>query len=163
MITRPKVRRAACRAGVALGAAAALAYIPCLMGGIVAGSPMRSFVLARGAATVYWQPLPAGAWSPGMYMGLDPGAGGPGWWRWLPRWVEPDPVGTSNPTRAMGEFSLPLWMPAALGLLCLYWLLPERGPSHTCECGYDLRAVPRKEGKVTCPECGRTGGAGGSG
>src|SRR5215471_16628059 len=154
MITRPKVRRLACWAGVLIGAAALLAYVPCAFRTTVVGSPERVMVLGRGALAFYWQPNVNGAWYPGMFTGLDPEADGPRWWRWLPKWIEPGPDGNATTRRTMGELIVPLWMPGLLGLLCVYWLLPERPPWHTCECGYDLRAVPAKEGRRTCPECG---------
>ena len=47
MITRPKVRRLACWAGVLLGAACLLAYIPCFIKPVVVGDQKRVFVLAR--------------------------------------------------------------------------------------------------------------------
>lgn len=157
MITRPRVRRAACWVGVLIGLAALAGYASCLRRPMVAGSTERAVVLGRGTVSFYWAATVPGAWTPGMYIGLDPGAGGPGWWRWLPKWVEPTPPKTSAQSYTMGEFTVPLWMPAALGLLCLYWLLPERGPWHLCEkCGYDLRAVPRKDGRLICPECGES-------
>lgn len=160
MITRPKVRRAACWLGVPIGVAALAGYAVCLWKPVAVGSMQRVVVVGRGTVGFYWQSNVIGAWNPGMYSGLDPGAGGPGWWRWIPKWQEPDPPSFTNPSRAMGEFVVPLWMPLAFGVLCVYWLLPERGPWHVCaECGYDLRAVPRKDGKLVCPECGNAAGA----
>ena len=93
------------------------------------------------------------------YRNGDPGIA-TGWSRWLPKWVEPKAPSPQVGFGPIGEFIMPLWIPTAFGLLCAYFLLPERGPRHLCEkCKYDLRAVPAKAGLITCPECGRTSDA----
>jgi hypothetical protein len=159
MITRPKVRRVALFIGVAVGAISLLAFVvsvvrPC--GTLLSGNA-RSIILARGSIGVYWQPFMFSGFN--AYRNGDPGIA-TGWWRWLPKWVEPKAPSPQGGFGPIGEFIMPLWIPTAFGLWCAYLLLPERGPRHLCEkCKYDLRAVPAKAGLITCPECGRTSDA----
>jgi hypothetical protein len=154
MITRRKVRRVALWIGVGIGALALVALVVSAVrpiGHQFAGGG-RSLILARGSINFYWQPS---VFSTGLsvYQNGDAGVV-PGWWRWLPKWIEPEPSSTSG-FGHVGEFVMPLWIPAAFGLLCLYSLLPERGPRSVCDkCSYDLRAVPAVNGRTTCPECG---------
>lgn len=57
-----------------------------------------------------------------------------GWTRWMPLWA----------------FLAP---PAALWLFLI--VIARRLKPGCCrDCGYDLKGVPRDDGKVTCPECG---------
>ena len=151
MITRRKVRRVALHVGVALGALSLVAFIVSVvtpLGGAYALGA-RSFILARGSVAFYWQGSSFVSYS--SFPNGDPGAGS---WRVLPKWVDLEgsfPSGFGH----SGEFILPLWIPTAIGLLCAYFLLPERGPRHLCaKCNYDLSAVPPKNGRTTCPECG---------
>lgn len=151
MLTRKKLRRGACWLGVAVGAVALLTYIPCVFTTVALGDANRSVILGRGAVALYWRPVGM-AGTTGV---LDPGSWQGGWWRWLPRYHEPDWTSANIPSMTQSELVLPLWLPAAIGLVCLYVLLPERGPAHLCECGYDVSAVPAKDGRRVCPECGR--------
>ena|ERR1051326_5563002 len=154
MITRPKVRRCACWAGAGLGAACLLALGASAIVSIsILNDPCRVVILGRGSLGVYWQErtfsLPNG--SP-----LPMSAPGGTMWRWLPKWRETGVASMGSYSRETpGEFVLPLWVPGVFGLWCLYRLLPERGPLGACgKCGYDVRAVPAKNGQVVCPECG---------
>lgn len=151
MITRRKVRRVATWAGVAIGALSLIAFIVSVVTPLsgVHALGARSLSLARGSVAYYWQGSSFVSFS--SFPNGDPGTG---WWRVLPKWVDiegPSTVGFGHP----GEFILPLWIPTALGLLCAYFLLPERGPRHLCaKCNYDLNAIPQSNGRTTCPECG---------
>jgi hypothetical protein len=149
----------ACWAGLVAGALSLLAYIPCAVKPVVVGNQKRVFVLGRGALAFYWQPEFGSM--PGDFKDLDPGAGGPEWWRWLPKWDEPERDAPQARKKNMGVVIVPLWVPGVLGLVCLYWLLPERTAWHTCaKCAYDLKAVPKKDGVRVCPECGTRAGGG---
>jgi hypothetical protein len=154
MITRRKVRRVALCAGVGIGALSLLALVVSAFHtfSIAHASGGRSIVLARGSINVYWDPGPAAPFT--IYTNNDPAFYS--WWRWLPKLVEPESASPQRGFGRMGEFVLPLWMPCALGLVCLYYLLPESGPRTQCgKCGYDLRGIPKTPGKpLTCPECG---------
>jgi hypothetical protein len=155
MITRPKVRRWACWCGVALGAAAALALVvTCFRGFMLDDGPYRSVVLARGSIALNWQRRGTTINASGHPPHVGDPAGGA--WRLLPTWTAPNRAFNGRFLEyEPGEIVVPLWMPVVFGLWCGYWLLPERPPAGLCECGYDLRAVPRNDGKATCPECGR--------
>ena len=149
MITRRKVRRVACWVGVAVGALSLVAFVVSVvkpLGGSYSGGA-RSAILARGSVAFYWQ----GTWF--ISFSSFPN-GDTGFWRVLPKWIEFEGPSTAGPGHH-GEFIMPLWIPAAFGLWCVYFLLPERGPRHLCEkCNYDLHAVPAANGRITCPECG---------
>lgn len=148
MLTRQKVRRKACWVGVVIGVVSLVALVMTAFGRFgILDRPGRSVSLADGAFAVYWNIGPQG-----IYTG--------GGWRWLPKWEEPASlvVGTMRST-AMGQFLIPLWVPAAFGLWCAYLLLPERAPRHQCDCGYDLSGIRPRDGKRTCPECGKSSNA----
>jgi hypothetical protein len=61
----------------------------------------------------------------------------------------------------VGAAEVALWkllVPAAALTALLWWLAPRRGPGYLCAiCRYDLRAIPPRDGRVTCPECGAPG------
>lgn len=60
-----------------------------------------------------------------------------------------------------GAAEVALWkllIPAAALTALLWWSAPRRGPGYLCAtCRYDLRAIPARDGLVTCPECGAPG------
>lgn len=147
MLTQARVRRWFYFCGLGAGAGGLLAYGVCLITPLRLGHSERSVVLGRGCLAVYWTTTSRGTPSD---TALDPHKWSNRRWRWIPRWYEPEPLSNWN----IAEFAVPLWMPVVLGLWCGYRLLPDRRPGNLCECGYDLEGVPRKDGRVVCPECG---------
>lgn len=146
MLTRQKVRRKACWVGVAVGAVCLLALIVSLFGQLTLGTQTGLVQLGRGSFAVYWDFYPS--------LGLDVSRD----WRVLPSVREAPAVATGG-AYSPGWFVLPLWLPVVLGLWCAYLLLPERAPRHKCDCGYDLTGIRPRDGKRTCPECGKSSDA----
>ena len=154
MITRRRIRRWLCWAGVAAGFLALGLLVFTCFASFSWRSPSRAVTIAAGGMRVEWE-FPVGGQT-GTALAWGSGAG---LFHWLPQCSAAHTVvvGTGKSWEA-GQLVIPFWFPILIGLFCIYRMLPETGRAGKCPgCSFDLKGAPEVEVKrahVRCPECG---------
>jgi hypothetical protein len=166
MITRGQVRRSLKNAGLVAGAIGLLVGVMSLFGTFEVATKGHTRVLSVGLGAIQYRksatnyemqvlrsPPPGGFPPPtpvAGHMRFNPANGFP--WHMLPKVSHKEGI------------ILPWWMLVALGLFCVYRLLPDERTLQLCpKCCFDLSRtppMPDSPDSRRCPECGKISSAG---
>lgn len=154
MLTRRRIRKWLCWTGIAVGVLALAGLVFTLFGSFSWRSPSRAVMIAAGGMRVEWEFNAGGQTGTAVNWGS-----GAGLFHWLPQCSAAHSVvsGTGRSWEA-GQLVIPFWFPVAIGLFCVYRMLPESGRSGRCPgCSFNLEGAPEVDVRkvhVRCTECG---------